>query len=75
MILIIDNKSRFIKIFEKRLKRAKIKYKIVKSGQRIDLLKLKGLKGIIPGYTIPIFLGAAGVAAIGLIYSIMRKRK
>ena len=32
-----------------------------------------GLKGAIPGYTIPIFLGVAAAATIGLIYTIIKR--
>jgi len=47
MLLIIDNKSKFIKKFEKSLKKKKIDFKIVKAGQRIDLKKFKKASGVI----------------------------
>ncbi|MBW3002109.1 gamma-glutamyl-gamma-aminobutyrate hydrolase family protein [Candidatus Woesearchaeota archaeon] len=47
MLLIIDNKSRFIKSLEKDLKKNKVNFKVIKAGQRIDILKIKSIAGII----------------------------
>lgn len=47
MLLIIDNKSKFIKTFEKYLKKNRVNFKVINAGQRIDLPQIKNIKGII----------------------------
>ncbi len=47
MILIIDNKSRYIKELEKKFIRNGISYKVIRAGQRLDLGSFRGVKGVI----------------------------
>lgn len=47
MLIIVDNASELIKKFEKTLKNKKIKFKVIRAGQRADLTKIRNIKGII----------------------------
>ncbi|MFH1425319.1 MAG: gamma-glutamyl-gamma-aminobutyrate hydrolase family protein [archaeon] len=47
MILIIDNGSKFIGKFERDLKKAKVKFKVIRNDGKIDFSKLRGLKGVV----------------------------
>lgn len=47
MLLIINNESKFIKIFQKELERQNIEYEIINHDKRIDMQKYKDVKGVI----------------------------
>jgi GMP synthase (glutamine-hydrolysing) len=47
MLLIIDNKSTFIRVFEKELKKRKVPYKVLKANQRFNLKKIRNIQGIV----------------------------